>query len=459
MPGLFDSLSMATTSLDAQSRGIDVTGQNLANVNTNGYSRRALLLAEAPPEGPGGTGGGVIVQGVQALRDSYVQAQLDTATQSGAYEGALTNQLSTLSSALGLPGSSLDASLSSFFNSFSQLSTDPTSIVYRTGVVAQGQALAQSFNTMAGNLTAAQQSSDATARGLVDQVNALTTQVATLNRQIGDGADANVESLIDQRQVDITKLSSLIGAVAVPSTDGTIGLTVGNGHAIVIGTSSFQIGVGSDAQGLATFTLQDVNVTSQLTGGQVGAMLHIRSTLVPAYQAQLDQLAYNVATQVNTLHQAGTTLTGSTNQAFFTAPTGVTGAAASLTVDPTLAGDPNLVAASTTGTPGDNQTALAIANLQATGFVGSNGATPSEAWSQLVYTVGQDTASATSAQANQQQIITQLTQLRDAVSKVSTDDEAAQLIKYQQAYLANARYFTVINDTLANLMTMVTTTS
>jgi flagellar hook-associated protein 1 FlgK len=450
---------MATASLDAQSRGIDVTGQNLANVNTNGYSRRTLLLAEAPPEGPGGIGGGVLVQGVQAARDSYVQAQLDTATQSGAYEGALVNQLSTLASALGLPGTSLDAALSSFFNSFSQLATDPTSAVNRTGVIAQGEALAQSFNTMAANLTAAQQSADATARGLVDQVNALTTEVATLNRQIGDGNGANVESLIDQRQVDITQLSNLIGAVAVPSSDGTIGLTVGNGHAIVIGTTSFQIGVGSDAQGLATFTLQDVNVTGDLTGGQVGGMLQVRSTLVPAYQSQLDQLAYNVASQVNTLHQAGTGLTGSTNQAFFTPLAGVAGAAASLTIDATLAGNPNLVAASTTGTAGDNQTALAIANLQATGFVGANNATPSDAWSRLVYTVGQDAASATSAQANQQKVITQLTQLRDAVSKVSTDDEAAQLIKFQQAYLANARYFTVVNDTLANLMTMVTTTA
>lgn len=459
MPGLFDSLSMATASLDAQSRGIDVTGQNLANVNTNGYSRRTLLLAEAPPEGPGGVGGGVLVQGVQALRDAYVQAQLDTATQSGSYQGALVNQLSTLSSALGMPGSSLDAALSSFFNSFSQLAGDPTSLVNRTGVVAQGEALAQAFNAMAGNLTGAQQASDAAARGLVDQVNTLITQVATLNRQIGDGNGANVESLVDQRQVDITQLSSLIGAVAVPSSDGSIGLTVGNGHAIVIGTSAFQIGVGSDPQGLATFTLQDVDVTSQLNGGQIGGMLKVRSTLVPAYQAQLDQLAYSVGTQVNALHLAGTGLTGATNQAFFAPLAGVTGAAAALTIDPTLAGDPNLVAASSTGTAGDNQTALAIAKLQSTGFVGTNNATPSDAWAHLVYTVGQDTAGATSAQANQQQVITQLTQLRDTVSKVSTDDEAAQLIKFQQAYLANARYFTVINNTLDNLMTMVQTTA
>src|SRR5262249_55230684 len=206
-------------------------------------------------------------------------------------------------------------------------------------------------------------------------------------------------------------------------------------------------------------TLQDVDVTSQLTGGEIGGMLQVRDTLVPAYQAQLDQLAYSVATQVNTLHQAGTRLTRAPNQTFFTPPPGATGAASSLAVDSTLAGDPKLVAASSTGTAGDNQTALAIAKLQSTGFVGANGATPSDAWSQLVYTVGQDTAAATSAQTNQQQVITQLTQLRDAVSKVSTDDEAAQLIKYQQAYLANARYFSVINNTLDNLMTMVETTA
>jgi flagellar hook-associated protein 1 FlgK len=457
MSGLLDSLSMASTALDAQSLGIDVTGQNLANVNTAGYSRRTLNLAEAPPTTPEGGGGGVDIQGVQSLRDTYIQASLDQATTVGAYQGALSTQLSSVASALGTPGASLDAALTSFFNAFSALATDPTSTVNRSAVVQQGQALAQSFNTMAGNLSSAQQAADGSVRGDITQVNALIAQVASLNGQISGANGSNVQSLVDERQVDVTQLTNLVGAAVIPSSDGSVGLTVGNGHAIVIGATGYPITVGNGPGGLASLTLQDTTVTSQITTGEVGALLHVRDTLVPGYQAQLDQLAYGLATQVNTLHQAGFGLTGGTGQTFFVAPTGVAGAAAALTVDPTLAADPTLVAASKTGSAGDNQTAQAIANLQSSGIIGAGNATPANAWAQLVYTVGQDTSSATNAQTNQQQVVTQLTQLRDSVSKVSTDDEAAMLIKYQQAYLANARYFTVINTTLDNLMTMVET--
>jgi flagellar hook-associated protein 1 FlgK len=455
MSGLFESLSIASSALDAQSLGIDVTGENLANVNTTGYSRRTLNLAEAPATSPEGAGGGVDIQGVQALRDTYIQSSLDQATTVGAYQGALSSQLSVVSSALGTPGTSLDAALTSFFNAFSALATDPTNTVNRSAVVQQAQGLAQSFNTMAGNLASAQQSADASVRGDITQANALIAQVASLNGRIAGANGSDVQSLVDERQVDVSQLTNLVGASAIPSSDGTIGLTVGNGHAIVIGETGYPIAVGNGPGGLATLTLQDTNVTAQIGTGTVGALLQVRDTLVPNYQAQLDQLAYGLSTQVNTLQKAGFGLNGTTNQTFFVAPTGVSGSAAALTVDPTLAADPNLVAASSTGTAGDNQTAQAIANLQSSGIIGAGNATPANAWAQLVFNVGQDTASATNAQTNQQQVITQLTQLRDSVSKVSTDDEAATLIKYQQAYLANARYFTVINTTLDNLMTMV----
>jgi flagellar hook-associated protein 1 FlgK len=294
------------------------------------------------------------------------------------------------------------------------------------------------------------------ARGVADQVNSLSTQVAQLNAQITGANGANVETLIDQRDVAISQLSSLVGAVQTPSSDGSIGLSVGQGHPLVIGSTAYQMTVGSGAGGLATFSVLGANTTSELTGGQMGGLLAVRDTLVPGYQAQLDQLAHDLATEVNTVHAAGVTGTGRTNQNFFTPPAAVAGSAAALAVDPALVANSNLVAASATGAAGDNQTAQAIAALRTTGFVGGS-ATPSDSWAQLVFNVGSDTSSATSAETNQQQIIAQLTQMRDAVSKVSTDDEAASLMKFQRAYEANARYFTTIDQTLDTLMAMVAT--
>ncbi len=455
MAGLLDSLSSAADALNAQRLGIDVAGQNLANVNTDGYSRRTLVLAERPTSTSGN--GGVDVLRIDALRDTYVQGRLDAESQSSSYSGAIAGQLSTLAAAIGQPGSSVDGALSSFFDAFASLAQDPTSTVARDTVVLQGQSLAQSFNDMSGRLTSARQAADTQLRGDANQVNTLINQIATLNGQIMGQSGPSIETLKDQRTVAISQLSSLIGASQIPASDGSISVTVGNGNPLVIGNTPYQVVVGNTTNGMATLSVLGQDITSQVTQGEMGGLLNVRDTLVPGYTTQLDQLAYDVANQVNALHQAGYTGTGSTNQTFFTPIASVTGAASAIAVDPAVVANSNLVAAGTTNASGDNQNAQAIAALKTTKFASSGSATPSDAWAQFAYQVGSDTSTASAAQANQQQIVTQLTQLRDSVSKVSPDEEAANLMKFQRAYEANARYFTTIVQTLDTLMAMVQT--
>jgi flagellar hook-associated protein 1 FlgK len=453
MAGLIDSLSSAADALNAQRLGLDVAGQNLANVNTDGYSRRTLVLAERPTTTDGT--GGVDVLRIDALRDTYVQNRLDTESQSASYSGAIAGQLSTIAAAIGQPGTSVDGALSSFFDAFASLAQDPTSTVARDTVVLQGQGLAQSFNDMSARLTSARQAADTNLRGDANQVNTLINQIATLNGQIMGQSGPSVETLKDQRTVAISQLSSLIGAVQTPASDGSIGVTVGNGQPLVIGNTPYQVVVGNTSNGLATFSILGQDVTSQITHGEMGGLLAVRDTLVPRYQAQLDQLAYDVASRVNTLHQAGFTGTGTTNQTFFTPLATVAGAASALAVDPAVAANSSLVAAGATNASGDNQNAQAIAALRATKFASSGSATPSDAWAQFAYQVGSDTSTASNARSNQQQIVSQLTQLRDSVSKVSPDEEAASLMRFQRAYEANARYFTTVVQTLDTLMAMV----
>ena len=453
MAGLIDSLSSAADALNAQRLGLDVAGQNLANVNTDGYSRRTLVLA-ARPTTTDGTGG-VDVLRIDALRDTYVQNRLDAESQSASYSGSIAGQLSTIAAAIGQPGTSVDGALSSFFDAFASLAQDPTSTVARDTVVLQGQGLAQSFNDMSARLTSARQAADTNLRGDANQVNTLINQIATLNGQITGGSGPSIETLKDQRTVAISQLSSLIGAVQTPASDGSIGVTVANGQPLVIGNTPYQVVVGNTSNGLATFSILGQDVTSQITHGEMGGLLAVRDTLVPGYQTQLDQLAYDVASQVNALHQGGFTGTGTTNQTFFTPLASVTGAASALAVDPAVVANSNLVAAGATNASGDNQNAQAIAALRTAKIASGASATASDAWAQFAYQVGSDTSTASSAQSNQQQIVSQLTQLRDSVSKVSPDEEAASLMRYQRAYEANARYFTTIVQTLDTLMAMV----
>jgi flagellar hook-associated protein 1 FlgK len=121
-------------------------------------------------------------------------------------------------------------------------------------------------------------------------------------------------------------------------------------------------------------------------------------------------------------------------------------------MDPTLMANPSRLAAAGVAATGDNQVARKLADLRDAGIV--NGDTPSEAWAALVYDVGADVNRAESEQASRQEIINQIEQLRDSVSGVSIDEEAAMMLRYQRAYEANARFFSVIDQTIETLLSL-----
>ena len=195
-----------------------------------------------------------------------------------------------------------------------------------------------------------------------------------------------------------------------------------------------------------------MTVTGEVKGGRIGGLLQVRDTLVPDYQARLDQLAYDVATQVNTVHQAGYDLGGAQNRAFFVPPAAVAGAAAGLAVDPALAADPTRIAASGSTATGDNTVARQLAGLRDARVLAGGTMSLGDSWSQLVYRVGRDAQAANDAAASRGQIVRQVDALRDEVSGISLDEEAMHLLKYQRAYEAIARYFTTIDRSLDTLI-------
>jgi flagellar hook-associated protein 1 FlgK len=457
MSGLLTSLSSAAQALDAQRMGLDVTGQNLANINTEGYTRRTLLLAERPPTDPTSAGRGVEVLGIRALRDRFVEGRIQRESQNQAHDRAVSDVLGLVEAALGRPGESLDVALTNYFDAFAALADDPTSAEARDNVIRQGQELASAFNDMAGRLDASRRNTDAEIRGDVEQVNALAAEVARLNGLIGSGNGVDVETLRDRRSVAIQKLAELAGAAAMERPDGIIDLSVGSGRPLVIGATAYPMSVGSSGStGLATIVESGgATITSEITTGRIGGLLEARDSLLPDYQNRLDQLAFDVSGQINALHQAGYDELGGAGLAFFTPPAAVAGAAANMTMNAAIAADNRLVAASSTGAVGDNGTAQAIAGLRDARVAVGGSVTPSEGWAQIVYRIGSDSAVAQASQSSRQLVVDQLNRLRDATSGVSIDEEAATLMKFQRAYEANARYFVTINSTLETLMQMV----
>jgi flagellar hook-associated protein 1 FlgK len=455
MSGLFDSLTSVTRSLTAARVGMDVTGQNIANVNTDGYSRRTVIYAEEPAGDPLGAGRGVTVQAIQAQRDQFVESRLWSEQRRAAFDDALVGGLSEVDAVVGLPGQSLDANLSAFFDAFSTLAQDPTSVPARDGVVLQGSTLAAAFHDIADRLGQAQTRANAAVGADVDEVNQLAAQVAALNAQIVQNGN-DVETLRDTRNLAVARLSELAGVTVTPTVDGTLDLAVGNGRPLVVGGTAYALtAIQTPPSGHLGIETGGFTVTGEITGGEIGGLLTLRDTSIPSYLDRLDQLAYDVATAVNTLHTGGSDGNGDPGGAFFTAPAAVAGAASALTVSSAVLLDSRLVAASATGAPGNNDVARAIAGLR-DGLVTNGGtATPVQAWGQIAYRVGADLAARQGSAASHAQVVRQLQQLRDQTSGVSLDEEAANLMRYQRAYEANARYFTTIVDTLDTLLNMV----
>ncbi len=457
MSDLLASLSMAARSLEAQRMGLEVTGQNIANVNTPGYSRRQVELVEVPPYEMRSAGNGVDAVAIRAIRDQLLEYRLRQEQPAEQRYGTIADGLSIVEVALGKPGESIDGRLSALFDAFANLAEAPLSMTARQNVLLQGRQLADGFHDMAFRLDSARRDADTQVRSTVDEINALASRIATLNSSIAraGGQEGVVLHLKDEQATAVRELSALIDVDVLTRDDGGIDVTFGNGRPLAIGENSYALQVGSDPSGYAELRSDGTVVTSEITGGQISGFLELRDQLLPSYQSRLDDLAFEVAGEVNAIHQTGYDLNGVQAGLFFAPLAGPAGAARAIAVDSTLAADPALLAASATGAAGDNGIAKSLAGLRDARVLGGGVGTLVEGWADLVYRVGQDSAVARQEQEGRAEIVRQIDALRDAVSGVSLDEEAMMLMRFQRAYEANAKFFQTIDTALDTLLGLV----
>lgn len=427
-----------------------VAGDNLANLNTEGYVRRRIHLAEGMP----GLGG-VDVVGVRATRDRLLETRLRQELPAEARDAAIAEALSVVEATLGAPGESLDAELTAFFDAFQSLASDPSSAVARQGVVEQGRGLARAFNDLATRLDEGRRAADAEIRNSLDEINVLTGQIASLNAAIGSAIGGDVEALLDEQSRALKSLSELASISVVQRPDGGVDVSIGSGRPLVVAANQYALQSSTGISGFAAVTTwDDVDITAEIGRGRLAGFISIRDTYIPAYQSRLDDLAFGVAQEVNAVHQTGTDLNGGTGNDFFAALGVATGAAAAIAVDAAVLADSDLVAASATGAVGDNGTAKAIAALRDAPVMGGN-ATFSESWGQLLFRVGNDTVTARAQAKGRHDVANQVSSLLDQIEGVSLDEEAALLLRFQRGYEANAKYFSTIDQLLDTLMGMV----
>ena len=449
MGTLLSSLNMALQSMQAEQEALSTTTNNIANVNTPGYSRQTVSLEEAPPVQYGGLllGNGVQVGQITSQRDNLLQTRLDQETQQqskyNSYLGTM-QQVQTLFNET--TGNGLESSLTAFFNSLQQLSTSPSDSSLRQGVLTAATNLAQAFNSTAGNLSQLQQNANQTVGQSVNQINSLTSQIATLNGQItaatATGQDAG--TFLDQRDQLINQLSGLVDVSKIDAGHGAISLTTSSGAALVAGNQSFQLTAQTNvATGFQDVYAQGSDITSSLTGGSLAGAIQARDVTIPSITSSLDALAYGVGNSINSVNKAGTDLNGAAGGNLFQVPaSGAPGTASTISVAVT---DPSKIAASLDGSTGDNSNVNAMLALQNQNIV--NGQPPLSAYSSLVFQVGSEVSSAQTETTSAQSMVQQLQNQIGSVSGVSINEESVNLVQYERAYQAAAQVSAVI-DTL-----------
>jgi len=461
MGSLSACLNIATSSMLAEEGAIETATNNIANVNTPGYSRQVANLEEAPTiqEGDLTFGTGVDLGSVSSLRDAVLDLRVNQETQQ---QGQLNAFINAGQQVQGLfnetSGTGLQSTITAFFNSLSELSSNPSDMTTRENVITAAQNLASAFNQTANSLRTLQNSADLGVQQSVSQINSLTAQIAQVNQQVVAATQSgqNAGTFEDQRQELMNQLSNYIGFSEIDAGDGGLTLTTANGSALVVGNQSFAL----TTQTNPSTHFQDVysngtDITSQISGGALAGQIQMRDQEIAGLQNSLDTLAYNLSSAVNTQNAKGYDVNGNAGGNLFTALTQVQGAASAMSVANT---NPAAIAASGTagvGNSGDNSNANALVALQNSNIVG--GQTPLSYYSDVVFKIGNDVSTAQTNEQGGSQVLQQLQNLQGGVSGVDINEEAANLVRFQNAYQASAQVATVINSLLETTIDMTDT--
>ncbi|MDP4334056.1 flagellar hook-associated protein FlgK [Curtobacterium sp. A7_M15] len=464
MVSTFGSLATAYSGLAAARAGIDVTGQNIANAGTAGYTRQRVTQSSIPAAQTGfvrGTaalaGQGVSVDGIARLASLTLDAGVRVAAGSSAYADARATALSALEDGLHEPGDDgLASKLDAFWSSWSELSSHPDDPGAASAVIGAAKTVASALASGSTAIDAQWTSVRGTVDGQVRQLNDAASQVADLNGRIRTAlaSGGNANELLDQRDQLTEQIASLAGGTVRQNSDGTVDVLIG-GNAIVQGSDARSVALGGGqrmADG-APVTLTWTSGTAgavELSGGSIGGNL---SLLAPATangtggalaeaSAAYDQVATKLAAAVNAVHATGTTPTGSTGAPFF-ALTAAVPAAQGLTVVPTDAS--GLATRNAAGELDDSFT-------DALSRLGSASDGADRSWATFVAGVGSASRSAASESTLTGLALTNARTQQQSSAGVDIDEENVNLLSYQHAYQGAARVLTAVDEMLDTII-------
>ncbi len=442
-------LNNALSGAVASQLALSASSQNIANLQTKGYTRQsALLNAVAPAAGSSQAGNGVRVTALMRFSDSYKTQQMwRSASDLGAHSQTQP-YLTQLEQVMGDDDASLSSGVDGFFAALNSVAgVDPTSTPLRQQVVTAAGLLAQRFNSMNNVYNAQLQSVRQQRSALVDSANTTIASIASLNAQIANAnaTGSNASALIDARDQAIDSLASQMGLEVSDQPDGTRNVSLKTGQSLVLGGIAGKLAVsGGAAQTFSlTFAGTSFDLDTTKAGGQLGGLsTYERDTLLPLQQGVAD-MAQQIAQKVNDQLAAGYAMDGSKGKPLFVYNPGSTSnmlqvADGYQTSDLAFSGD---------GTPGDtgNLQQLVAIKSQTITMAKIGNVMISDADTQLVGRLAVDSQQNKGALATAQTMRDQSVADWQSTSGVNQDEEAVHLVEYQNMYQANMKVMSVAN--------------
>lgn len=443
MGNLMVSLRNASGAMKVFERGIGVVQSNVSNVATPGYAKQRQGLEAMRSDLDHGIAGGVSSAGTLDSRSSYLDDSVRRRMQNWGSADERTQQLERLEPVFDISSKSgLLAGITGLMQAVSAVAVAPNDGAARQVMLERADELARKFNGMSDGLSAVQSESELSLANGVTKVNDLASRIAEVNREMRSDfraqSDPGLQATLHNTLED---LSEVVDYTVLYNADGSANIYVGGQSPLVIGGTQYSLSSDTSAHQSRVLAQDGTDISGQIGGGRLAALLDLNNSVLPAHQADLSRLAEAVADSVNSALAAGVDLNGQAPaQGLFTYDATL-GSARTLQITSLK---PDELALADPAAPGGNAVALRLEAL----FREKNidGVTFSQFYGNMAADAGRQLDASRQELSSQEQLTTQAKEMRDEVQKVNLDEEAIVLLEFQRAYQASSQLIKTINE-------------
>jgi len=454
-------LNTSNQALQSFQFAIDLTGGNIANVNTPGYSRQRAAFQTVGSVDASAVRAqlGIEVSGAERIYDAYLNNQVTDQAQLVGYNEGKNDVLDRIEGIFAEnSGGGLSDLLNKFWNAWSGLTANPQGQVERENLLAAAESLASKFNGLDSDLAKTVRDVGDNVTNTVAQANNYLSAIVDLNTKIvansaADNGGANL--LKDQQSELLKKLGNLVDINYITDANGAVSIFLANGKPLISVGTTWQLAAAPQGNKTDIVYKDDpaqslIQPLSQGKKGKLAALLEIQNTVVPEYEEKLNALAAAITTEVNNQHRSGYDNSGNAGGNFFTPTTD----ARHFQVSTAISADLNKIAAAST-VDGDGDNALAIAAIQNKTVMDGGTFSIADSYASFIGQIGRDVAAAKSSLDQQNSIMDQLNNRRESTSGVSLDEEMMNLMKYQMSYSSTGKLVSTINQMMDTLLQLV----